>query len=226
MFVRILQNAFPEYDQVLVWILDCRVLLLHHLNHVVPKLCYVLFVRLYYILWIYIETPQVPKLSLFLSLHNFFHALLILTVEGEYGMKLALVTASDRNAYTQSPISLSAMTIFFAVLWIQIRTYGMFMVSSESVIIYVSRSGSGSFHQQAKKSERTLNFTIVWPFIFEEWCKFLQKLIRKIIFLLASVSHRQNSSISIRILIRKSVVRIPDYCQISRIHSTASLNKK
>jgi hypothetical protein len=52
------------------------------------------------LLRIYIETPLVPKLSLFLSLHSFFHALLILTVEGEYGMKLTLVTASERNAYT------------------------------------------------------------------------------------------------------------------------------
>ncbi len=123
MFVRILQNAFPEYDQVLVWILDCRVLLLHHLNHVVPKLSYVLFVRLHYILRIYIETPQVPKLSLFLSIHRFFHALLILTVEGEYGMKLALVTASDRNAYTVASILVGDdYHLFFAVLWIRIRT--------------------------------------------------------------------------------------------------------
>jgi hypothetical protein len=67
--------------------------------------------------------PQVPKLSLFLSLHSFFHALLILTVEGEYGMKLALVTASDRNAYTVANILVGDdYLLFFAVLWIRIRT--------------------------------------------------------------------------------------------------------
>ncbi len=174
MFVRILQNAFPEYGQVLVWILDCRVLLLHHLNHVVPKLGSVLFVRLHYILRIYIETPQVPKLDLFLSIHRFFHALLILTVEGEYGMKLALVTASDWNAYTVANI-LVGDDYFFAVLWIRIRTVCLWCHLDLSLFVRVLIRILPS---TSKKKWEPLFLLFCDLFIFEEWCKFLQKLIR------------------------------------------------
>jgi hypothetical protein len=45
------------------------------------------------------------EIKFFFSLHSFFfHALLILTVEGEYGMTLTHDTASDRNAYTVANI--------------------------------------------------------------------------------------------------------------------------
>ncbi len=60
---------------------------------------------------------------------------MISMVEGEYGMNLTLVTASDRKAFTVANILVGDDYLLFFCSVVDPNSYGMFMVSSGSVII-------------------------------------------------------------------------------------------